>query len=304
MGDGAGRTPSPAPSAGGATGPSRRLRAGGVEVVVDGEGPRTLVFVHGWPDTLALWDPQVAALRSRFACARFTLPGFAPGDSSRARALDEVVATIAAVVDAVSPSRPVVLVLHDWGCFFGYRYAERHPDRVERLVGLDVGDAGSRANRREMGIAGQIGCAAYQLTLAAAWRVGPGLGDAWARGLARLFHAPDPDGARAAMGWPYAAQWFGAGGGFGRPRAFVPRCPMLYVHGLRKPFAFQSEDWLRHVAAVPGSRIVALPAGHWVMRHPAGAFTALLAEWLDASAPPAAAHSPESASRDPRVPTR
>ena len=48
----------------------------GIELHVDGEGAETIVMVHGWPDTYRLWDAQVAFLRSRYQCVRFTLPGF------------------------------------------------------------------------------------------------------------------------------------------------------------------------------------------------------------------------------------
>lgn len=98
-------------------------------------------MVHGWPDTLRLWDGTVEALRDRFRCARFTLPGYLPGDSVRHWALDEMDAIFLAVTDRLCPGGRVTLVLHDWGCASGYQFGMRHPDRVARIVGLDVGDA-------------------------------------------------------------------------------------------------------------------------------------------------------------------
>ncbi|MBK1687991.1 alpha/beta fold hydrolase [Rubrivivax gelatinosus] len=256
--------------------------AGGVTVHLEGRGDELLLFVHGWPDRHTVWDGLVAALAPRRRCARFTLPGFAPGDDPRARSLDEIVATLLAVADAASPARPVVLVLHDWGCFFGYRFAERHPERVRAIVAMDIGgDAGSRANRAEMGWRGQFGALAYQLTLASAWRVGGRAGDAVARSAARLFHAPEPRSATAAMGWPYAVQWFGAAGGFGRPTVFVPSCPMLYAWGRRKPFAFQSRRWLERIARDPRNRVLELDAGHWLMRRREAELAGTIDAWLD-----------------------
>ena len=32
-----------------------------IEVLIDGQGP-TVVMLHGWPDSPALWDESVAAL--------------------------------------------------------------------------------------------------------------------------------------------------------------------------------------------------------------------------------------------------
>ncbi|WP_346014504.1 alpha/beta fold hydrolase [Rubrivivax gelatinosus] len=266
------------------------LEVGGVTVHIEGQGEQTLVFVHGWPDSHQVWDSQVAALSASWRCLRFTLPGFAPGDDGRARSLDEIVATLLAVVDAASPGQPVVLVLHDWGCFFGYRFAERHGDRVRAIVAIDIGgDAGSRANRAEMGWRGQAGALAYQLTLALAWRLGGRAGDAVARALAGAFRAPAAGETRAAMGWPYAVQWFGAAGGFGRPRVFLPQCPMLYVYGTRKPFMFHSRRWLERLQASPGCGVLALDAGHWVMIQQGPALNAAIAGWLDAQRPQPAA---------------
>src|SRR5690606_10630385 len=94
----------------------------GLEVVIEGQGP-TVVFLHGWPDTLELWDDTVAALRDAYRCVRFSLPGFDLSKPPRPQSVDGMCALVGAVVDAVSPNEPVTLVLHDWGCFFGYEYA-------------------------------------------------------------------------------------------------------------------------------------------------------------------------------------
>src|SRR4051794_5943385 len=126
-----------------------QLKVGDVEVIVEGEGP-AIVMIHGWPDTHRLWDAQVAALKERFCCVRFTLPGFDPSLPRRAYSLDEVVETISQVVVAACGGERITLLLHDWGCFFGYQFAMRHPQRVARVVGVDIGDAGSRRNLAEL----------------------------------------------------------------------------------------------------------------------------------------------------------
>ncbi len=119
----------------------------GIEVLIEGSkqpDAQIIVMIHGWPDTLQLWDAQVAALRNRYQCVRFTLPGFDKQLPIRAHSLDELVSFIRAVVQKVSPERPVILLVHDWGCLFGYEFYMRHPDHVSRIVGVDIGDASSR----------------------------------------------------------------------------------------------------------------------------------------------------------------
>src|SRR6185295_1202763 len=98
------------------------LAVDGIEIHVDGDGAETIVMVHGWPDTYRIWDAQVAFLKSRYRCARFTLPGFDIARPRRAYSLEEVCDFIRRVVERVSPGRKVTILLHDWGCLFGYQF--------------------------------------------------------------------------------------------------------------------------------------------------------------------------------------
>lgn len=254
----------------------------GTEVRIDGDDPRVLLMLHGWPDTLRLWDAQVTTLAPHRRCVRFTLPGFDGSRIRRAPSLVETVALIARVVDAVSPDSPVELLLHDWGCFFGYRYASLHPARVRRIVGVDVGDVGSRAHLRSLRARDKAAIAAYQLWLAAAWRIGGTAGDAMSRRMARLLHAPAaPESITASMNYPYHLQWTGGYREAARTVArFDPPCPMLFVFGRRKPFMFHSPDWADALAATPGSAAVGLETGHWVMRARGGEFDRAVRDWL------------------------
>lgn len=252
-----------------------------VEVVVEGGGAEAIVFVHGWPDTRKLWDPQVAALKARYRCVRFTLPGFDLTRPTRAYSLDEVIDTIRHVVERACPGERVTLLLHDWGCFYGYQFATRHPQLVKRVIGVDIGDAGSRRNLAALSLTQKLMVVGYQLWLATAWTIGGALGDRLARWMAGKMRAPAPPteiGAR--MGYPYAVQWFKVRGGFGPLRAFDPRVPMLFLYGQRKPFGFHSQAWLDKLAGRPHSRVIGLPTGHWVMVQRRQEFNDAVLAWL------------------------
>lgn len=255
----------------------------GLDLVIDGAGP-PIVMIHGWPDSPRLWDAQVAALRDRYRCVRFTLPGFELGATRRAYSLDELVQTIAQVVEQAGGGAPVTLLLHDWGCFFGYQFALRHPQRVARIVGVDVGDAGSRRNLAELSVKAKLQVIGYQLWLAAAWRIGGRLGDRMARWMARAARAPGAaESIHAQMGYPYAVQWFGVAGGYRHTRLFMPAVPMLFVYGRRKPFMFHSSGWAADVAARPASAVRAFDTGHWVMAAQPAEFNRALRDWLEAT---------------------
>jgi len=250
-----------------------------VESIVEGAGQKAIVMIHGWPDTYRLWDAQVAALKDRYRCVRFTLPGFDVAGPKRgpkrAYPLGEVLETIRRVVERACPGERVTLLLHDWGCFYGYQFAMRHPELVERVVGVDIGDSGSRQHRKELGARGRFTVLAYQMWLALAWRIGGGIGDAMARWMARRMRCPtDQKSIHAQMGYPYAVRWLGAAGGFEGLKAFKPHVPMLFMYGERKPFMFHSRAWGESV----GAR--AFPTGHWIMVERPGEFNAALLDWL------------------------
>lgn len=257
------------------------LTVDGTEVVVEGEGPETLVMVHGWPDTLALWSPQVERFAPKRRCVRFTLPGFDLRRPRRALSLAQMTAHLAAIVDAVSPGRPVTLLLHDWGAVYGYEYAMRHPQRVSRIVGVDVGDIGSREFFASLSLRGKLGIAAYQGWLALAYAMPAALGNRMTRWMARSFRAPAATEAIAAqMNHPYVAAWTG---GFRGALRVQPACPMLYLYGLRKAAHFHAPAWAERIAAKPGNAVHGLRAGHWVMTRQREAFEQIVEDWLDAT---------------------
>lgn len=242
-----------------------RLSVQGTDVVVEGHGETTLVMVHGWPDTKSLWDGLVDRLKRDYVCARFTLPGFAAGDPRRLRTLAEIVGLLEAVVDAVSPDKPVTLVLHDWGCYYGYQYYMKNPGRVSRIVGIDIGDVDSKQMRLPFSMALFMVC--YQLWLAMAWVIGGRIGDAMTRLMARVAEArSEPGLVHSGMNYGYYLKYKSALLGRSQGEVlFDPACPMLFLFGRKKPTMFHSDAFVERLNRTPGSRAVGFDAGHWLM---------------------------------------
>ena len=251
-----------------------------VAVSVDGsEGP-VVLMLHGWPDTQRLWDRTVADLSTHFRCVRFSLPGFERGTGTAA-SLSEMTALLLRVVETVSPHEPVTLLVHDWGCAFGYEFAARHPDRVQRIIGVDVGDHNSAALRSELSLKAQLGVFTYQFWLALAWLVGGVPGDRMTRWMARRLRCPTLSGeVGCQMNYPYAMKWFGALGGLRAAVSVAPAQPMLYIYGRRKPFMFHSQAWLASLQGRADCSVRAMPTGHWVMVQQPEAFGTCVREWL------------------------
>ncbi|HEV7959026.1 MAG TPA: alpha/beta fold hydrolase [Acidimicrobiales bacterium] len=122
---------------------SLTVRSGDVNLLVhvDGEGP-TVLLLHGWPDTSALWDDVASRLvEAGFRVAVPDLRGCGhsdkPDDVELYR-MHYLVGDVVAIVDALGGEK-VTLVGHDWGAALAWIVATFRPDLVERLVVLSVG---------------------------------------------------------------------------------------------------------------------------------------------------------------------
>lgn len=257
-----------------------QITVGGIDVHVEGDGGETIVMIHGWPDTYRLWDATVEALKGRYQCVRFTLPGFDPGQAARAYTFDELMAFLDEVIERTSPGRKIILLVHDWGCFFGYQFYARHPDKVSRIVGVDIGDP--RSTRRILTGREKLIMVAYQTWNALAWKFGGGIGTWMTRALAKLGRCPSDRAPMSfRMGYPYWLLWFGGRDSYKQHvRRFEPACPMLFVYGVHKPMRFHSKAWAEELAAKPGNQVVEFDTGHWVMSDQPQRFNQVVAEWL------------------------
>jgi pimeloyl-ACP methyl ester carboxylesterase len=250
-----------------------------LEPLIDGnEAGETLVFVQGWPDDASLWDDAVAALGARYRCVRINLPNHDGKMTRWGHGTEEIVDALVRLFREVGAARPVTLVLHDWGSYWGHAAHRRCPEVVARVVGLDV------APHFEPGPKAMVGIMAYQWWLLGAFVVGGRMGDRMTRRFAKMSGAPaDPARLDARMNYPYRNVWQDLlSGRAGKlTEGYWPTCPLLFVYGERKPFPFHSKAWVDHVRSVAHGEVVGLPCGHWVMRHPE--FIGVLARWLEAS---------------------
>ncbi len=120
---------------------TRTVSRAGAELFVTEAGDAanpTIVLVHGYPDTHAVWDELVSRLSVRFHTVAYDVRGMghstAP-DTPGAFALEELALDLGAVLDAVSPRRPAHLVGHDWGAFQCWE-AIRGDDLINRVASL------------------------------------------------------------------------------------------------------------------------------------------------------------------------
>ena len=93
-----------------------------------------VLWLHGVPDSGVIWEPFLAAAGG----VAPDLPGF--GASGKRADFPYSIEGYADFLEAfcahLSLGR-VRLVMHDWGAV-GLAFAQRHPERIERLVAIDV----------------------------------------------------------------------------------------------------------------------------------------------------------------------
>ncbi|MFF4588510.1 SDR family oxidoreductase [Streptomyces sp. NPDC001388] len=123
----------------------RRVRTGGIELCVaelGDPGRPTVVLVHGYPDSKEVWSEVAARLADRFHVVLYDVRGHgcstAPKPLRGGFTLEKLTDDFLAVVDAVSPDRPVHLVGHDWGSVQSWEFVtvERTRGRIASFTSM------------------------------------------------------------------------------------------------------------------------------------------------------------------------
>jgi len=103
-----------------------------------GEGP-TVLLVHGYPDTHAVWDGVAERLARRFHVVTYDVRGAGASshpDSRAAYRFKHLVADMTAVLDVVSPDAPVHVAGHDWGSIQSWEAVCAMPERFASFTSI------------------------------------------------------------------------------------------------------------------------------------------------------------------------
>ncbi|MFE7351988.1 SDR family oxidoreductase [Streptomyces sp. NPDC057543] len=195
----------------------RRVRTGGIDLCVaelGDESRPTIVLVHGYPDSKEVWTDVAAQLADQWHVVLYDVRGHgrstAPKPLRGGFTLEKLTDDFLAVVDAVSPDRPVHLVGHDWGSVQSWEFAtvKRTEGRIASFTSMSgpsldhfghwIKQRMARPTPRRVGqLLGQGAKSWYVYMLHTpvlpelAWR-GP-LGRQWPRILQRLEKVPAGD---------------------------------------------------------------------------------------------------------------
>ncbi|MGW3118022.1 SDR family oxidoreductase [Streptomyces sp. NPDC001107] len=289
----------------------RRVRTGGVELCVaelGDSGQPTVVLVHGYPDSKEVWSEVASRLAERFHVVLYDVRGHgrstAPQPLRGGFTLEKLTDDFLAVIDAVSPDRPVHVVGHDWGSVQSWEFVtvKRTEGRIASFTSMSgpsldhfghwIDKRVKRPTPRRVGqLLGQGAKSWYVYLLHTpvlpelAWR-GP-LGKRWPRILERFEKVPGGDyptpslPTDAAHGaWLYRDNV--------RARLRRPR-PDAYAHApvqLITPLgdAFLSEKLYDELERwVPQLTRRTLPAKHWIPRTRPDQLAAWITEFVTAT---------------------
>ncbi|MBX3205663.1 MAG: alpha/beta fold hydrolase [Labilithrix sp.] len=111
-----------------------------------------LVLLHPFPFTAEVWEGEVDALSARRHVIAPSLRGFghtAPFDEAVPPSIDAMADDVAALLDALEVTSPVVMGGLSMGGYVALAFARRHPDRLHALILADTRAEPDDAEARE-----------------------------------------------------------------------------------------------------------------------------------------------------------
>lgn len=116
-----------------------------------GAGAQTVLLVHELGGCLDSWDETLPAFQQHFRTLRYDQRGFGQSEKvSGTLKLDDMVADIAALLDALAITQPCYVVGSALGAGIAAAFAARHSPRVARLVVQSLVTRSNPATRPHM----------------------------------------------------------------------------------------------------------------------------------------------------------
>ncbi len=118
----------------------RMVRAGDVELAVIERGTgMPLLLVHGFPLDHSMWNAQIEALGRQWRVIAPDLRGFGASQiTPGAVSMDQMADDLAALLDALHVTEPVVLIGLSMGGYVAFQFLRRHAHRLRGLVLCDT----------------------------------------------------------------------------------------------------------------------------------------------------------------------
>ena len=128
-----------------------------------------IILLAGFPDNHSVWDNVVDYFQDTYHIFVGCLPDFDRQYLSKpdGYSIDEVISLFEIGIEKISKQNERVnLILHDWGSLIGINYYSKRPEKVLKLVTLDVGANSNDSNPDSPKLLGLAVSLWYQLNFA------------------------------------------------------------------------------------------------------------------------------------------
>jgi len=255
----------------------------------DGDGP-PLVMLHGLTGHAHTWDHTASALSARYHVYALDQRGHGDTEWASRYGIPAMLGDLLGFLDALA--LPVVTLIGlSMGGIVAYQFTAVHPERVSRLVVLDIGPEIAPAGGRQVAaaLAANDVFGSEDEAVAQARAANPRPTDEWLRHRVSHNLRPQPDGTFT-FKWDKALRDLGAiGDGLSPEQRWAAwnslSCPVLLVRGDDSDI-LAPETAQRMVAGHPHASLAVVPdCGHSItLDRPEGLLDAV-GPWLAATAP-------------------
>lgn len=225
-----------------------------------------LVFLHGWPDTTAVWNKVIPSLQKDYFILNVSYPNYSEKESNpKGLDIEELVARLKSTIDHVNnPKRKILIVGHDWGAMYAYHFDYMFPKTASGLITLDVGPKFMIFNPMII---------LYQFCLVLAFMIGGWIGQKITRLWMLLFFYNPSWKNRVDASWNYPYYYL-----FKRLLkcklnidkailpGYQPSCGVAFVYGTLKPAKLYTQEWSDLMKEDPRHEMIKVSSVHWIQR--------------------------------------
>jgi len=234
------------------------------EVSGNKSATQLLVFLHGWPDTLEVWNKIIPPLEQNHYILNISYPNYSPKEKSPwGISLEETVYRIKATIEEVNETkRTLILIGHDWGAFYAYYIDYHFPGFAAEIITLDVGAFVPILNPFFT-----IFLFCYQFILITAFLIGGAIGKFITKMVIKFFmYRPFwINKVDASWNYPYYQLWKKLASNKLRVMPnYRPNANVVFVSGDKKPFKIYNKEWAKLLKENPRNELHNEKFIHWI----------------------------------------
>ncbi|KRX05055.1 hypothetical protein PPERSA_06689 [Pseudocohnilembus persalinus] len=215
-----------------------------------------VIFIHGWPDNICIWDETVKNLDLKNSyILKLSYPNYHKQQESKfglnfKQVVEKMRNTIEKVDDGKNYKK--VLVGHDWGAYVSYLYDATYPKTIDQLICLDISPY---IQKSFLAVAFTIFYQWWNIWAFVIGLIYKPFGNILTKLLILTLFAKypyDKERINCTMGYFYLYLWIDLFKNiFLRQKralaGYKPSVPFTYIFAKDKPFQFHNDRWLQFV---------------------------------------------------------